>query len=115
MIMGEMGRSLFRHPDSYMKLISKYRGTLARGKVRADVCFACSFFDSRQCDHTLEMFCWLAGCWLCSACSSFRGRIFEMQWMAGGSADTQASNILQEELQLLNCQFNRLAAADPAL
>jgi hypothetical protein len=34
MVMGEMGRSLFRHPGSYMKLISKYRGTLARGKVR---------------------------------------------------------------------------------
>jgi hypothetical protein len=33
MVMGEMGRSLFRHPGSYMKLISKYRGTLARGKV----------------------------------------------------------------------------------
>jgi hypothetical protein len=44
MIMGEMGRSLFRHPGSYMKLISKYRGTLARGKVRLTSSRADDFF-----------------------------------------------------------------------
>jgi hypothetical protein len=32
MLSGEMGRSVFRHPDSYLKLQTKYRGTLAQGK-----------------------------------------------------------------------------------
>lgn len=33
MVAGEMGRSVFKHPKSYMALFTKYRGTLARGKV----------------------------------------------------------------------------------
>lgn len=32
MMSGEMGRSIWAHPLSYLKLMSKYRGSLAEGK-----------------------------------------------------------------------------------
>jgi hypothetical protein len=59
MIMGEMGRSLFRHPGSYMKLISKYRGTLARGKVRLETHYMLRLRHRMQCDIS---YCWLVAC-----------------------------------------------------
>jgi hypothetical protein len=37
MISGEMGRSNWKFPEEYAKLVSKYRGTLARGKQGAPV------------------------------------------------------------------------------
>lgn len=37
MVSGEMGRSIFAHPESYQKLVTKYRGTLAAGKWRSRI------------------------------------------------------------------------------
>jgi hypothetical protein len=36
-IAGEMGRSVWRYPQEYQQLVSKYRGTLSRGKQGANV------------------------------------------------------------------------------
>jgi hypothetical protein len=33
MMSGEMGRSIFRHPASYLRLMAKYRGSLADSKA----------------------------------------------------------------------------------
>ncbi|WIA43876.1 hypothetical protein OEZ86_010289 [Tetradesmus obliquus] len=55
MVMGEMGRSLFRHPGSYMKLISKYRGTLARGKVGANVKVGFALHWNKVCGNCFFM------------------------------------------------------------
>ena len=37
MVAGEMGLSVWKYPKEYMKLVSKYRGTLSRGKQGANV------------------------------------------------------------------------------
>lgn len=37
MVSGEMGKSLFRHPKTFIKLLSKYRGPLQAGKNAANV------------------------------------------------------------------------------
>ena len=37
MVSGEMGRSIWSHPLSYLKLMAKYRGSLAEGKHHGTV------------------------------------------------------------------------------
>jgi hypothetical protein len=37
MVSGEMGKALFRHPKTFIKLLSKYRGPLQAGKRRENV------------------------------------------------------------------------------
>lgn len=37
MLSGEMGRSIFEHPVSYLKLMSKYRGSLTEGRAPGSV------------------------------------------------------------------------------
>lgn len=55
MVMGEQGRSLFEHPGSYMKLISKYRGTLARGKVGTNVKVGLALHWNKVCGDCFAM------------------------------------------------------------
>eukprot|EP00775_Hariotina_reticulata_P002495 gene2495-2798_t len=55
MLAGEMGRSLFKHPTSYMKLIGKYRGTLARGKVGTNVKVGLALHWNKVCGDCFYM------------------------------------------------------------
>lgn len=55
MVMGEQGRSMFKHPGSYMKLIAKYRGTLARGKLGANVKVGFALHWNKVCGNCFFM------------------------------------------------------------
>lgn len=55
MIAGEMGRSVWKHPDEYMKLVNKYRGTLARGKQGANVKVGIALHWNKVCGNCFDV------------------------------------------------------------
>lgn len=51
MIAGEMGRSVWKYPNEYMKLASKYRGALSRGKQGANVKIGIALHWNKVCGN----------------------------------------------------------------
>ena len=55
MVSGEMGRSVFGHPTSYLKLISKYRGALAERRAPGATKVGVALHWNKVCGNCFEM------------------------------------------------------------
>ena len=55
MLSGEMGRSIFSHPVSYLKLMSKYRGSLAQRKASGSVKMGVALHWNKVCGDCFDM------------------------------------------------------------
>jgi len=55
MVSGEMGRSIWEHPESYLKLISKYRGSLAENKRKGTVKTGVALHWNKVCGGCFDM------------------------------------------------------------
>lgn len=55
MIAGEMGRSVWKYPKEYMKLVSKYRGALARGKQGTNVKVGLALHWNKVCGNCFDV------------------------------------------------------------
>ncbi|KAI8462886.1 MAG: hypothetical protein J3K34DRAFT_462714 [Monoraphidium minutum] len=55
MLSGEMGHSIFKHPVSYLKLMSKYRGVLAEGKAHGTVKMGVALHWNKVCGDCFDM------------------------------------------------------------
>lgn len=55
MLSGEMGRSIFGYPVSYLKLMSKYRGSLAKDKTPGTVKMGVALHWNKVCGDCFDM------------------------------------------------------------
>lgn len=55
MIAGEMGKSVWKYPNEYMKLVSKYRGALQRGKLGANVKVGIALHWNKVCGNCFNI------------------------------------------------------------
>lgn len=55
MTSGEMGRSIFNYPVSYLKLMSKYRGSLAESKNAGSVKMGVALHWNKVCGNCFDM------------------------------------------------------------
>jgi hypothetical protein len=55
MIAGEMGRSVWKYPTEYMRLVSKYRGALSRGKQGGNVKVGIALHWNKVCGNCFNV------------------------------------------------------------